>query len=37
MNSGNEPVDELLDDEREFYDHHNIKADKVQVTIRLYD
>jgi len=35
MNPGNEPVDELQDDEREFYEHHNIKVDKGQVMMRI--
>ena len=35
MNPGNESVDELQGEDREFYEHHNIKVDKGQVMMRI--
>jgi len=35
MNTGIETGDELQEEEREFYEHHNIKVDKGQVMMRI--
>lgn len=35
MTTGIEPVDDLQEEDRELYEHHNIKVDKGQVMMRI--
>lgn len=35
MNTGIDPVDDLQEEDRELYEHHNIKVDKGQVMMRI--